>query len=355
MTTDDVRVGILGYGFGGAIFHAPFVAATPGMRVAAVVTSDPQRQANLRAEHPDAAVLESADALFDRVDELDLIVVTTPNRSHVELTQRALAAGLPVVIDKPMAPSAAEARSLVADAAAKGLMLTVFQNRRYDSDFRTVRRLVDSGELGTVTRFESRYERWVPTPKQGWRMLGAADEAGGLLFDLGAHIIDQALQLFGPATSVYAEIDHRRPGVVVDDDTFVAITHRSGVRSHLWMSQTAAEAGPRFSVLGSGGAFTKFGMDVQEAALIAGRRPPAPDWGIEPESSWGVIGIGDDTRRVPSEPGRYQDFYAGVLASLRDGAPPPVDPADSIAALDVIEAAQRSAATGGPALLGSAG
>jgi scyllo-inositol 2-dehydrogenase (NADP+) len=196
-----------------------------------------------------------------------------------------------------------------------------------------------------VHRFESRFERWRPAPKPGWRELADPEEAGGILYDLGSHLIDQALSLFGPARRVYAELERRRDGAAVDDDAFVALSHHSGVRSHLWMSAVAAQPGPRLRVLGSRGAYVKWGMDVQEEALRGGARPGA-GWGEEPEPRWGTLGADEDVRPVPTEPGDYPAFYRGVAAALREGAPPPVDPADAVAALEVIEAARRSAAEG---------
>jgi predicted dehydrogenase len=332
-----VRVGLLGYGLAGATFHAPLIVATPGLRLAFVVTGNPERQERARKDHPGVSVLEDADALWGHVGELDLVVVATPNRSHVPLARAALEAGLAVVVDKPLAPTASEARGLVEEARRRGLLLTTFQNRRWDGDFLTLERLLGSGALGRVLRFESRYERWRPALRGVWRESGAPEEAGGLLFDLGSHLIDQALLLFGPVTSVYAELDRRRQGSEIDDDSFVALTHASGTRSHLWMSVLAAQPGPRLRVLGERAAFTKHGLDVQEEALRAGRRPDTPGWGEEPPERWGQLGVDGALKPVPTEPGAYPRFYAGVLAALRDGAPPPVDPMGSVAVLEVIE------------------
>ncbi|MER7076840.1 Predicted dehydrogenase [Saccharopolyspora kobensis] len=337
-----LRVGLIGYGVGGAIFHAPLIAAHPSLRLAAVVTANPERQQQVRAEHPDTAVVGDVDSLL--AGDLDLVVVASPNRTHVELATAALDAGLPVVVDKPFTPTAVAGRRLIEHAESKGLLLTVFQNRRWDNDVRTVAKLIDDGELGRVHRFESRFERWSPTPKPTWRDSGGAEDVAGILYDLGSHLIDQALRLFGPVAAVYAEIDRRRQGVRADDDSYLALTHVNGVRSHLWMSKVAAQPGPRFRVLGEKAAFTKYGLDPQEAELRAGRRPVDETWGREPEESWGVLGVGDDVRRVPSERGDYLAFYDGVVRSLRDGAPPPVDPADAVAALDIISAAHRSVA-----------
>jgi predicted dehydrogenase len=196
--------------------------------------------------------------------------------------------------------------------------------------------------LGQPLRVESRFERWRPEPRPGWREQADPEEAGGLLYDLGSHLVDQALLLFGPAESVFAEVDCRRAGAAVDDDTFVALTHRSGVRSHLFMSVMAGQVGPRFRLLGSSGAYTKFGMDVQEEALRAGQRPDGPGWGEEPPDRWGQIGSGDQLEPVRTEAGAYQRFYAGIVAAIRDGAPAPVDADDAVATLEVLEAARRS-------------
>ncbi len=337
--SSDIRVGILGYGIAGRVFHAPLVSATPGMTVAAIVTRSPERQAQAKADNPGATILSSADELFRL--PLDLVVVATPNRTHVPLALAAIDAGISVVVDKPFAPTAAEASRIRDAASERGVRLTVFQNRRWDSDFRTVSKVIAEGARGDVHRFESRYERWVPEIWDNWRESGAPEEAGGVLYDLGAHLVDQALHLFGPVSAVYAETDLRRPGVAVDDDAFIVLTHTNGVRSHLWMSLSAAQHGPRFRVLGSKAAFTIHGLDSQEDALAAGRRPGDPDWGKEPEATWGTLGVLDDTQPVPTELGAYQQFYE----SIRDGEVP-VDPESAEYALHIIEAAFTSARTG---------
>ncbi len=249
-------------------------------------------------------------------------------------------------MDKPLAPTAAEGRNLIEEAARQGVALTVFQNRRWDGDYLTVKKLMAEGALGRVLRFESRFERWRPEINPGWREHPSPEDAGGQLFDLGAHLVDQALQLFGPATHVYGEIDTRRAEAQVDDDSFVALTHASGTRSHLFMSATAAQLGPRMRVLGDKAGYTKYGLDIQEDALAAGGRPDAEGWGEDDPDHWGLLGPEGDTHPVRTERGRYQDFYSGLGAALRDGAPMPVDPNDSVLALDVLEAARRSSATG---------
>ncbi|WP_033439696.1 Gfo/Idh/MocA family protein [Saccharothrix sp. NRRL B-16314] len=332
-----LRTGLLGYGIAGRVFHAPLIAATPGLELTAVVTTDPDRRAQAQATYPGVALPHTAEELFAL--GLDLVVVATPNRTHVPLALSAIEAGLPVVVDKPFAPTSADARRVLQAARYRGVPVTVFQNRRWDSDFRTIRSLLADGALGDVTRFESRFERWVPDVWDNWRELGAPEEAGGLLYDLGAHLVDQAIELFGPVAAVYAELDRRRPGVEVDDDVFVALTHRDGVRSHLWASAAAAQCGPRFRVLGSTGAYVADGLDRQEDALAAGK--PFDDL-----STSGRLGLLDDAEEVVGLPGAYSEFYRLLVAALRDGGPLPVDPESAVLALEVIEAAFTSARTG---------
>jgi predicted dehydrogenase len=338
-----IRVGLIGYGLAGTAFHAPFITTTPGLTLAVVVTSDAARQAHARAAHPDAEVLPTADALWQSPARVDLVVIAAPNVAHVPLARAAVDAGLAVLVDKPLAASAAEARAIVARAERARVPLTVFQNRRWDGDARTLRTVLANGTLGDVIRFESRFERWRLEARTGWR--GSADpaHAGGLLVDLGSHLIDQALWLFGPAAAVYAELDRRRPGSDVDDDAFVAITHASGVRSHLWMSILASQRGPRMRVLGTRASYVKFGMDVQEDALRRGERPGSPGWGEEPPEAWGLIGDDEHRRPVPTLPGDYGAFYRQLAEALSRGGRLPVDPLDAIATLDVIEAARESA------------
>ncbi|MFF5024971.1 Gfo/Idh/MocA family oxidoreductase [Streptomyces collinus] len=347
MTGTPLRVGLIGYGLAGSVFHAPLIAATEGLALDTVVTSNPERQEQARAEFPDVRVAGTPEELFDRADALDLIVIASPNKTHVPLATTALKAGLPVVVDKPVAGTAAEARELAAVAEERGLLLSVFQNRRWDNDFLTLRKLVEDGALGEVWRFESRFERWRPRPKGGWRESGDPAEIGGLLYDLGSHVVDQALVLFGPVTEVYAEAVVRRAGAETDDDTFIALTHASGVRSHLYVSSTTAQLGPRFRVLGSRAGYVKHGLDPQEAALREGLRP-GPAWGAEPEALWGRIGAGQSPLTgggdpVPTLRGDYPAYYAAVAAALAGDGPNPVTALEAASALDVLEAARRSA------------
>ncbi|EST36876.1 hypothetical protein N566_15985 [Streptomycetaceae bacterium MP113-05] len=342
----SLRVGLVGYGLAGSAFHAPLITVTDGLVLDTVVTGAPERQAQVaRDRGADVRTVATTDELFARADALDLVVIASPNRTHVPLAERALRAGLPVVVDKPLAATAAEADRLADLAQERGLLLSPFQNRRWDNDFRTVRALIADGTLGDVLRFESRFERWRPRLKGGWRESGDPAEVGGLLYDLGSHLVDQALTLFGPVATVYAESDVRRSGAAADDDTFLALTHRSGVRSHLWMSATAAQLGPRFRVLGDRAAYVKHGLDPQEAALRTGLLPtPGEPWGVEPEAEWGRLGDLEKTEPVRSLAGDYPAYYAGVAAALRGDGAPPVTAREAAEALRVLEAAQLSAA-----------
>ncbi|MDJ0379653.1 Gfo/Idh/MocA family oxidoreductase [Streptomyces sp. G-G2] len=351
-STPPLRVGLIGYGLAGSVFHAPLVAATEGLVLDTVVTSDPTRQEQARGAFPGVHVARTPDELWERAGELDLVVIASPNKTHVDLATAALTAGLAVVVDKPLAATAAEARELAALADRTGTFLSVFQNRRWDNDFLTVRRLIEEGELGEVQRYESRFERCRPQLKGGWRESGAPEEIGGLLYDLGSHVVDQALVLFGPAVQVYAEADVRRPGAQADDDTFIAITHANGVRSHLYVSATTAQLGPRMRVLGSAAGYVKYGLDPQEAALREGERPGTDrPWGVEPEEFRGRIGSGESPvtgggRPVPTEPGNYPAYYAAVASALREGGPAPVTAYEAADCLAVLEAARRSSVEG---------
>jgi scyllo-inositol 2-dehydrogenase (NADP+) len=345
VTTQDLRIALLGYGLAGRFFHAPVLSAVDGLVLAAVVTSSPDRTAQARADHPGVEVLADADALWRRARDYDAVVVATPNRTHVPLALAAVTAGLPVVVDKPLARTAEEGAVAVQAAEAAGVLLTVFHNRRWDADLRTAQRLLADGALGEPWRLETRFERWRPQARDGWRESPDPEDGGGLLLDLGSHQVDQALYLLGPAASVYAEADRRRPGVAVEDDVMLALTHVGGARSTHWLSATAALIGPRLRLLGSRAAYVVSGLDGQEDALRAGQRP-GPGWGEVPESDWGVLGSGDQTTRVPSVPGDYRLFYQGLLNALRDGGPPPVRSAEAVDVLRVLDAARRAARTG---------
>ena len=343
----DLRVALIGYGLGGRAFHAPLIAVTPGLRLTTIVTSNAERRADAARAFPAAYIAESADWVWGNAGDYDLVVITTPNRYHVPLASAAVVAGIPVVIDKPMAATSRQARALVDDAKQRKVPLTTYHNRRWDGEVLTAQKLMAEGQLGQITRFESRLDRWRPGPPPGvWRESGASEDAGGILYDLGPHLIDQARMLFGPVVQLYAELDRRRPGAVVDDDVFIALKHASGVHSHLWASSVAAQSGPRMRVLGSKGAYTKQHSDVQEAFLRAGSSPDAPGFGEDPQEQWGLLGAGADARPVRTEKGNYRRFYELAVTWLRDGGPPPVNPEDGIAVLEMIESARMASAQG---------
>ncbi|HET9074968.1 MAG TPA: Gfo/Idh/MocA family oxidoreductase [Solirubrobacteraceae bacterium] len=342
----DHRVAVAGYGLAGRVFHAPLVAAAPGLTLTHVVTTSAERAAAARSEHPGVRVVDRVELLWG---EIDLLVVAAPSDVHVPLAEAAIDRGVAVVVDKPLALELRSAARLWARAAEANVLLSVFHNRRWDSDTLTLARLLHEGVLGDVHRFESRFERWRPdAPAEAWRAAEPA-RGGGLLLDLGTHLVDQALWLFGPVTSVCAEVATRRPGHVGEDDAFLALAHASGVISHLWVSAVAAAPGPRLRVLGSAGAFTVAGLDGQEADLRAGRRPgDGAPWGEVAPADWGRLSRGDEVAPEPvaAQPGDWPAFYAAMARALDGVGPVPVDPADAVTVAGVLEAARLSAAEG---------
>jgi len=330
------RFGLVGYGSGGRIFHAPLLASADGVEFAGVVTRSPQRRAELAKDHPDVPAFDSLADLA--AAGVQAVTVSTPAATHVPLAREAVALGLATVVDKPFALDAEAAREVTTLAAGAGVLLSVYQNRRWDSDLLTLRRLIGEGALGEVRRFESRFERWSPD-----REPPAA--GGGTLLDFGAHLVDQAHLLFGPSTRVYAEM---RGDGELDDDVFVALHHASGVESHLWGSWRQAAPGPRLRVTGTTGTYIVDGIDGQEAALKAGRSPAAlgERWGVEPEHTWGRLYRGATGASVRSERGRWDTYYPAFAAAVRGEGASPVDPWDSVRNMDVLDAARISATTG---------
>ncbi|MEV8508280.1 Gfo/Idh/MocA family oxidoreductase [Actinoplanes sp. NPDC051475] len=330
------RIGLVGYGSGGRIFHAPLIASADGVEFAGVVTRSAERRAELAKAHPGVPAYDSIADLA--AAGADAVAISTPAATHASLAREAIAQGLAVVVDKPFALDAEAAREVTTIAADQGVLLTVYQNRRFDADLLTVRRLMAEGVLGEIRRFESRFERWDPQ-----RQPPAA--GGGTLLDFGAHLVDQAHLLFGPASRVYAEM---RGDGDLDSDVFVALHHSSGVESHLWGSWRQAAPGPRFRVTGTTGTYIVDGIDGQEAALKAGRSPAAlgDRWGVEPEHAWGRLYRGTTGAPVRSERGRWDSFYPAFAAAVRGEGPLPVDPWDSVRNMDVLDAARMSAATG---------
>jgi predicted dehydrogenase len=332
-----VRFGLVGYGFGGRYFHAPLIDAAPECDLVGVMTSSPQRRDLVARELPGTATVGSLQELVDAGAEA--VTISTPAATHTAVTEQALNLGLAVVCDKPFAMDAAAALGTVQLADELGLPLSPYQNRRWDSDFRTVAKLVADGRLRTITRLESRFERFAPDS-------GPGTSDAGTLMGFFSHLADQALVLLGPVSSVYAEWRIRPSGL--DDDVFVALTHDNGARSHLWGSWSQAAPGPRFRVTGTAGTYILATGDTQEDQLVAGRNPASAGdgWGAEPEPTWGTLYDGTTTRVVPTEPGRWNEFYPAFARAVRDGDPVPVDPNDAVATALVLDAARTSAMTG---------
>jgi len=344
----SVRVGIIGYGLAGRLFHAPFIACTPGLHLTHVVTRSPERAAEAADDHPGVTVVAGvADLLAAAVD---LVVVASPSGLHAEHAQAALAAGRHVVLDKPPAADATQFEALLSMADRAGCHLIVFHNRRWDSEYRTLRTILDAGTLGTVHRFETSMDRWRPTGKGGWRESAAPADLGGLRYDLGPHLVDQALQLFGPVGSVSARVQSLRDVGSLDDDVLAVLAHDSGTTTVVSGSLLTAIPAPRYRVSGSQGAALLAATDSQEDRLRAGERPTTGGvgWGAEPGVAAQIV-TGPDSQRaeVPYLDGRWPDFYAGVLGCLDAGTPSPVPPASALATMRVLDAIGEAAATGG--------
>ena len=338
-----VRWAIAGYGKGGQIYHAPLLASAPEMEFVAVVTGNAERAA-AAADRWNVPAVPSVDDL----PELGVqgVTVTTPSATHVSVAERALRLGLAVVVDKPMALTADDGRALLATAQHCHRPLSVYQNRRWDSEYLTVVDLVRSGRLGRVHRMISRIDRNKPV-KPGWANDSVAN-GGGQLYDLGTHVIDQALHLFGPVRSVHADLRTLRAGAIGEDDFEVHLQHLSGVHSTVAAGLANPAAGPRFLINGSAGGFSISAPDIQEAQVQAGSTPASlgQAWGREPESSWGTLWTADGPQRWPSARGSWDTFYPAMARAVLGDGPVPVDPADAVATAEVIDAARLSAATG---------
>ncbi len=342
-----IRTGLIGFGLSGRVFHGPFVSTNPAFSLEMIATGDVQRQAYARERHPAAEIVASPAELLARAGELDLVILASPAHVHLEQGLAALAAGAAVVVDKPFAASVGEAEQLISAAKNANRPLAVFQNRRWDSDFLTVEKLLASGRLGRVHRFESTFERWSPLLRDRWQDTTTVAQGAGIVFDLGSHLVDQALHLFGPAVVDHAELSIVRAGGRSDDEAFIALLHDSGVRSHLTMSRMAAQSGPRFRVLGSSAAYVVHGLDSQEPRLKAGVLPTDDGYGIEPESSWGLLGIDGSAdvplTRVPTERGDYPAFYSALADTIRVGTPFPVTTDEALATLRILAGAHELA------------
>jgi predicted dehydrogenase len=336
---DPIRVALVGYGVAGRVFHAPLVAANSNYRLDAVVTASPQRAEAVRQRYPATRVLSDPSEIWSHADDFDLVVIASPNSTHLYLGLEAISAGLPLVVDKPLAPSLAQAEEFARAAEVAKIPLAVFLNRRWDGDYLTIKQLITEGSLGEVFQFESRFSWWEPALVTGWKTQTAPRDGGGALFDLGPHLIDQAIHLFGPVRDFYAELDTRVHGGANDDDSFLSLVHENGVRSRLWMSRATALRGPRFRVLGSQGGYAKTGMDPQEQQSGSGMEPGHPKFGVEGRANWGILGTDDAQYSVPTMRGAYSEYYVQLRSAVVDGGPLPVSAKETFASLRIIEQA----------------
>ncbi|WP_313452978.1 oxidoreductase [Brevundimonas sp.] len=330
-------VALVGYGLAGQTFHAPLIAATPGLALRVVVSSRPEA---VRGDLPEVEVLADLDAALARAD-IDLIVVATPDALHAEQSMQALRAGKSVVVDKPFAASLAEAEAVAALAAQAPGVFSVFQNRRWDADFLTLRRLIADGALGEIEVYESHFDRFRPTVTDRWK----DRRDGGIWADLGPHLADQAVQLFGPPLGVYADLQPQRQGATSVDYAHVLLRY-GRMRVILNISLLAADSTLRFAVHGTGGSFIKHGLDPQEDQSKAGLRPGDPAWGVDPSPGVLVRVVEGEAKRttVPSERGDYPAFYAAMRDAIRGETRPPVPADQALTVMRVLDAGLRSAA-----------
>lgn len=335
-----MRVGLVGYGTGGQHFHAPFIAAAQGLDLAGVVARAPATAAKVQADFPGLPVFPTLGAMLKA--GVDAVTITTPPQTRRDLVLEAIDAGVPVIADKPFAPDAAAGREVAAAAKAKGVPLAVFHNRRFDADILTLREVLRSGELGKLWRVHSRMDQDNPG-------LLDAGPMGGLLRDLGSHLVDQMLWLLGLAVSVQAHLDEvTGPEGTTDAGFTMAIKHASGVVSHLSASKLNFLDVRELRVYGEGGSYVSSGSDVQAQAIFAGRRP-ADDltgWGYEAPELWGTLRTATGSRRIPSEQGCYHAYYEAFERAVRTGSALPVTAEDAIATLAVLDAARTSATEG---------
>lgn len=325
-------------GLAGSIFHAPFIRLVDGLNLVAVARTSGERD----ARYPDVQFVRSVDELLN-IDSIRLIVVATPNDSHYTIARQCLLAGRDVVVDKPFTPTLKEAEELVKLARIQGRLLTVFQNRRWDGDFQTVRQLISSGALGTLLTFESHFDRFRPKLRASWQERPVPGM--GLLYDLGPHLIDQALQLFGSPEQVFADLRKEREGTPIED-AFDLIFYYPKMRVLLRASPMTIAPGPRFWICGSNATFTKYGLDPQEQAMVRGGDPAQPGWGTEPEDWWGTLTTESETKRVPTIAGNYRAFYENVRAAMLGKAAIAVTPQQAIDVMRGIECAIESSRTG---------
>lgn len=344
---DKIKTGLAAYGMSGEVFHAPFLSTNPHFELTAIT----ERSKNLsREKYPDACIVRSFDELISR-DDIDLVIVNTPDSTHYEYVRLALEAGKHVIVEKPFTTTAAEGEELVTLAAKKGLTLSVYQNRRWDCDFLTVRDILDKGLLGRLVEFESTFPRYRNFIKPNtWKETG--ESGGGLTYNLGSHIIDQAVQLFGMPQAVFADIATLRENGKVDDYFIIHLLKPAkapGVKVTLKASYLMCENEPRFVLHGTEGSYVKYGLDPQEAALTEGLLPDTSRWGEEDAACWGLLHTEKDghvvRERYPSQPGNYAAFYENVYRHISEGEVLQSDASQVVGVIRLIEAAKESSRT----------
>jgi scyllo-inositol 2-dehydrogenase (NADP+) len=344
-----IEVGLVGFGFAGRTFHAPVISAVEGLRLTAIVQ---RRGEEAAAAYPSARIVRSVEELLAQED-INLVVIATPNTSHFELARLCLEQGRDVVIDKPFATDYSEAVELSRLAKSKGRrVLSVYQNRRWDGDFATLQQLIKDQSLGRLVLFESHFDRFRPKVRpEAWRERN--EPGSGVLFDLGVHLIDQAMVVFGIPQAVTADVRAERDGAVVDD-AFDVTLHYEGLRALLRASMLARAAGPRFLLHGTSGSYVKYGLDPQEDALKRGEKPGGSSWGVESEDKWGMLLLGEEKpgggaiadRRIPTLAGDYRKFYENVRDAIEGRASLSVTPEQALNVLWALHLAQESSAKG---------
>ena len=332
-----IVTGLASFGMSGLLFHAPFIAVHPAFDLRYIVE---RTKNNSKERYPDARVLRSFDELIAE-PEIELVIVNTPDVTHYEYTKKALLAGKHVVVEKPFVFTVAEGNELIALAAAQSLMLCVYQNRRWDGDFLTVRKIVESGVLGRVVEFHSAYQRYRNyIQKDTWKEV--ADNRVGITYGLGSHMVDQAVTLFGMPDAVFAVIDKLRDGAAVDDYYHIQLLYPR-LKVSLRASYLVREETPRYYVHGTEGSFVKCGIDPQEEMLKAGISPSIADWGEETDSQWGILHTANFRGKIETERGNYAGFYDEIAQMLRFGKTASTTASEVIKTIRILEAAFESA------------
>ena len=337
---DGLKIGIVGFNKGGRYFHAPLIDAAEGCEVSAIVARSLERQAAAKTDYPDLPVFSSITEMA-KAEVVEAVTISTPLDTHLELAREALSFSLPTIIDKPFARHAEDAKALIKEVEEKKVLLTIYQNRRWDADYLTVKRLFTAGDLGDVWLFESRMEQFSPPG-------GVPDSGGGVLLDFGSHVFDQTLQLLGPAQSIYAEVHPIAGREPLEDRFFASVLHINGIRSHLTGDfNLQGSPAPRFRLTGSRGSFAIPSHDGMTEAVMTGERKSTlgESWAKVPEAFWGKLESPGVSNVIASEDGAWPRFYEGFAKAVRGKGPLPVNPWDSLEALELIEAAKESVAT----------